>query len=488
MNIIKNFDNYSKASFFNVFFFSLNVITYLVMTPLLVNKLGSEIFGIWSILWAIVQFSGIANFGAGTTLTKFISQYSIFEKDRSNLGGSIIFGYLFLLITGIITTLALLLAENFIINNIKLENVSQNDFGEGYFFIALSIIPQFIQQVSKGILYGLLKNSIIGALDFFQLIILWSGLIYLSYNNLTIRFIGVWCITNISIFSIITTLISSRSIRKFSPIFKINKNLIKEIFNYSFFTWINQLGINLFQNLDKVIVGLILTPSLAGVYSIATSLALRINMLLGQITQVLIPYASRQIAENKEHKIIRTYKNIQNFSSWMLVIISSITIIWIPEILKLWISSTYSHHYSFIFTTIIVSYTIFSLHRPAHQILSGIGLVKFPAIITFISGIFMLFLLYLLTYKYGIIGSAFSNFGYCLVLLMNFYLLKKYSQHSLIDTILIILPPIIFILIAYYIVSLLEFSFGLKVLMSTFILIFFSFFYIKKIKKIVLFN
>ena len=106
------------------------------------------------------------------------------------------------------------------------------------------------------------------------------------------------------------------------------------------------LAITFFQQFDKLIVGFTLGPVLAGVYSIGTSLALRISMVTGQATEVMVPYASLQESLDAHQKLYAIFRRLSHYVSLLVAGISSILIIWMNEILSLWISPGFAAHYA----------------------------------------------------------------------------------------------------------------------------------------------
>ena len=45
--------------------FALNVLIWLVLTPYMINKLGKEAFGLWSLIFSVVGFLGLMDMGFG---------------------------------------------------------------------------------------------------------------------------------------------------------------------------------------------------------------------------------------------------------------------------------------------------------------------------------------------------------------------------------------------------------------------------------------
>ena len=100
-------------------------------------------------------------------------------------------------------------------------------------------------------------------------------------------------------------------------------------------------------------------------------------------------------------------------------------VVWMKEILTIWISSEYASNYSEVFSLLVLAYLISSLSRPGHQTLTGMGYVRFTAKIYFAMSILMIAGVYLLSSRYGLIGAAGANLSSILLLTFNLYVHYK---------------------------------------------------------------
>src|SRR4030042_6267577 len=64
-----------KNTFWNLWGGSSLIFLQIVITPYIVHKLGTEIYGIWSLAWILLSYFGFLELGLGTACVKFISEY-----------------------------------------------------------------------------------------------------------------------------------------------------------------------------------------------------------------------------------------------------------------------------------------------------------------------------------------------------------------------------------------------------------------------------
>ncbi|MHC1784984.1 MAG: oligosaccharide flippase family protein [Anaerolineaceae bacterium] len=418
--------NLALAGGINLFFLIFNSVFFLILTPLTLNNMGTADYGIWMILLAFSQLAGLATFGAGSAVEKFIAQSSD-ENQSKEFSACITFSYAFLTIIGALMVLAVWLLRFWIAELIQTGGAhSFIEIANAVGLMAFSLLPQFLTQISKGIFLGLVKNFWAGFFDSLQTTGLWLGVYILTIFSTDFSKLA-WWVLGLSWFSFIfTILVLWKTFRshRYHPL--IIPKMTKAMLHQSLLIWFSSLGIALFQNVDRIIVGYFIGPAAAGVYSLATSVALRITILLGQFTQVLTPLASRWHADGFDDQIVKVYSKVLRFSAWFLFFVSGLLVIWMPIILNLWISPDFSETNGIYFQILIVIYSLFSLARPAQQILNGIGQVEMPALVFFISGVATLVVIAFGARKFGLIGAVVGNATYCGIVVLNFSLSKYF--------------------------------------------------------------
>jgi O-antigen/teichoic acid export membrane protein len=72
-------NKYLKAISYNLIFFALSTLAFLILTPLAIRIMGNEFFGLWSIIFAIAQFTNIGTLGIGSIVNKFASENNCTE-------------------------------------------------------------------------------------------------------------------------------------------------------------------------------------------------------------------------------------------------------------------------------------------------------------------------------------------------------------------------------------------------------------------------
>jgi O-antigen/teichoic acid export membrane protein len=417
-------NKYFKAISTNFIFLFITTICFIILTPLAIRIMGDEFFGLWSVVYSIMLFSNIGSLGIGSIVNKFAAE-SLPEINENHSSDIIVSAFVIILPMAIITAAILWISSDLIAQNLSISLSIQNQISTAIKVCAIGIIPLFLAKIPQGFLLSQYKNTLARTMDFVANIFPWVGAILICTVQKNLIWIAWWFV----IVQVIIVVIYSLSIRNnIKWNIRPKLSIIRRMTNFSSYMFIESTAISLFQQFDRVIVGLVLGPVMAGVYSVGTSVSLRLPIVVGQATEIMIPYASFKDSLGDQQRLYFTFRSLSRFISIILSIISSLAILWMHEILSLWISPEYADRNTDTFRILIIAYTLLSLCRSGHQTLTGMGKVKFTSLIYLFSSIFMLVTLYILSRYFGLIGAASANLVMVFLLLFNLYVYKNLNR------------------------------------------------------------
>ena len=394
--------------------------------------MGEEFYGLWSIVYAITLFSNIGNMGITAIVNKFSAEDA--NGDIDNFNSILTSGFFLVLIMATLSSLLLLLTRGVISRNINTSVAMQIEFDKTLVWIALALFPQFLATVPQGFLLSQYKNGFVRSLDLIGKIFPWIGAILISLFQRNLVKIGEFFFL-IQLIVFLTYFILLR----YKYFYRINFQSVvfKKFRNFSLYMFLETVAVVAYQQLDRIIIGFILSPVAVGAYSVGTAMSGRITVLVGQWTDVMIPYASSKEAVDEKEKLYTIFRQLSRYVSLLVAGVSVFLMFWIKEILGIWISNEYATQYSSVIRTLILAYSLLSLSRPGHQTLTGIGKVKFTAVVYFItSGTMLLFVAYAAS-KWGLPGVVWANVIMAVLLIYNikvyFLLAPSFSWIHVID-------------------------------------------------------
>jgi len=398
----------------------LNTLFFLIITAVAIRVMGEEFYGLWMALNAVLLFSGFGTLGIGSIVNKFAAE----AKKTHEIEEIITSAVVILLPMAVLISLVIILSSGWIASRIAPTELLESELRQGLVITALSIFPQFLLRVPQGFLFSRLENKIVRVIEFAANLALWVGIIWIAYETKNLVWMALW-----GFFVQLGTLLAySVVVAQLGFLrWRFRFDILRAMMNFSLFTFLESLAISLFQQFDRIIVGVTLGPVAVGAYSIGTSIGLRLSIITGQATEVMLPYASRQGASENYAGLYHNFRALSRITSLMLGLVTSLLILFMTEILALWISPFYAQSYANTFRIIVVGYAWLSLSRPGHQTLTGIGQVRFTALIYLGTTAMMLFGLFIGAQRFGLMGAAVANLTMLFLLAFNILTYVKLS-------------------------------------------------------------
>lgn len=404
------------ASAANMVYLIVQGVMFVLFTPWIVQALGPETYGIWTILVAIMGIAGLGNFGTAPAVVKYVSQFSITDETLNTLSASVTFSYLFVFVTGVATSLSLWLLREPIASAVSGQLVSSSLLADALALMAFALIPLFLSQVSKGILLGLLRNDIAGSIDVLQSALWLGGTLVIGVNGGNIVQIGAWMFAANLLAFVYAGVITAKITRSLGLHPVVNAQIAHQMLGYSVFAWLSNIGSTLFESGPRILIGALLGPIPAGAYGIAAGVGARINQLTAPFVQVLVPFSSSYQSAGRDSTVKQVFLSASRVVSCLLVAVAGTLYIWADVFLSLWLSPQFAHSYTGVFRIVILCYTIFSMATPGYQVAFGIGKTYVPAAASAVGSAATMILILLLAPPFGLTGASLATFAYLVVL------------------------------------------------------------------------
>jgi O-antigen/teichoic acid export membrane protein len=185
---------------------------------------------------------------------------------------------------------------------------------------------------------------------------------------------------------------------------------------FSFATGLSTVGSALFNQCDRLIVGAVLGPSLLGVYSAITSLAVRINSFSGSAVQPLVPALSRgSIARTEVEGRIRQAAHLNAF----IALGAGLPLYLLADrVMQVLVPGTTQSQFILGLQIATIIYCLYSMSAPGYFALFSSGGVRTNAIIVLGSAVLSLALIFVGARYFGFVGAIAGNVGFVGTLIM----------------------------------------------------------------------
>ena len=347
------------------------------ITPFTINKIGLDLYGLWSFGAVILSYASISDMGFGVALIKYIAEYNI----ENNL----------IAINKIInTTLATFVSSGFIVcilvrilinPLIILFNVPEELYydaritllGFSFIFFLNLLFGTFLS-----ILDGLQKMVITNIVKTLSFLI--QSILLVIFLNLGFGLIGM-LISSITATSI-TGFLSFFLTKRYLPSLKINtkfisKDVFKETFKFGAQIQVSSLLSLGFDPFVRILISNLTSLSFVSVYDIAYKISSQIRSLALVITNPLMPASSEIAGKSNDLSKVKDLhiRAIKLFMMWGIYFYIFAIVIF-PHFVPLWLGNNYSNVVK-TFQIINIGWLSSVLVTPAYVLFRGCGQPKY---------------------------------------------------------------------------------------------------------------
>lgn len=379
-----------------------------VCIPFLLKNLGVEKFGVLTLIWTLIGYFNIFDFGIGRALTYSISNLKS-ESNPNKMYDEVKMGLKFLLITGFIGGILLSILSKQL--SFKWLNVNSVYQGEALYSILVSAIGiPFTTYTSglRGILEGFEEFKIVnilklnlGVLSFLlpvlSIVFFGDSLIVVVVGLVLIR-VFVLFLHHIFVFK----KISLDKVLSAETNINIKKN---EMFRFGAWMTLSNIVSPLMVNADRFFISFFLGASVVAFYTVPFDLVIRLLIIPAAFTGVLFPrFSSLLSAKHTDTAALYKKSLMTVFRVMLLVTIITITFSYIG--LKFWINEEMANKSYKILIVVSIGVFFNSMAQVPHSLIQAAGKVKLTSILHIFEFFIYVLLLVFMLNKMGLIGAA----------------------------------------------------------------------------------
>ena len=421
-----------KGAFLNYTTIVLTNVIGLIITPFILNHLGSAEYGIYLTIGALVGTISLLDFGLNNTIVRFVAKYKAEKDDKGQENFLATAMLLYILISTIIVTIGIIF-YGYIDSYFTKMNPQEIE-------IAKTIYIIFIFNLAVGLPGGALTGICYGYEAFvFPKSLNIARYILRSATVVTVLIFGGKSIALVvidSIFNILIIIITSYYVfNKLSVKIKLHElsiKFIKHIFSYS--TWIFVFAlVSIFQwKAGHWVLGRICTPEVLSIYGIGIVLGTYYGAFSTAISGVFLPRATKMSVDNASgEELTDMMIKIGRLSFIVLMFILTAFILFGKQFVFLWVGAELGDDGSYqswlIALMIMVAYTLPLVQGFGNSILEAKSKLRFKAILYLSFMILGTVLGAILANKHEAIGMISGSVIAWIIVqnVMNFYYHKK---------------------------------------------------------------
>ena len=390
--------------------FTIPILLNLVLTPIIVKQLGSEAYGLQSLVNIIIGFMMIADLGLDIPVTRSVASLQA-SNDFKGLNKLLNTTLQLYLIIGFIGCIIVLISSKSLVEQVF--NVSAN-YKESAIIVfnlsAIGFLGSLFSMWGKSIFNGFSRYDISNGISLLGSVLsigIGGLLVLYGYGVVTYVFVRVL----MTFLTGIAYLLMSKSILLG---FKLRIGIDKEVWNkikleigYGF---VLRIAGVLTSRIDSTLIGIWVGLSAVGYYTVGILIVTSLSGLISSMSHFIFPKVSEYYALGKKVEIEDLFYSGCKYISILIFLIFSPLILFSFEFLKLWMGDSVANASSSIFMMLLISTGLSLLFTTFLNLyIVGIGKLKLFSLYTIIRGSIMGITCLILIKPYGIIGAGYAS-------------------------------------------------------------------------------
>jgi O-antigen/teichoic acid export membrane protein len=377
-----------------------------VLTPFIIETLGKEGYGTWTLITAMTGYIGLLALGVPMASVRYLAQH-VAESDSREMNrviGSCAGLYLALGAVAFVVGAGLLV----LFSLYEIPSTFQGEARLAFGLMVIQISMGFIGLLPEGIMFAhhdfVLRNVIrvTGvALRFgltIALLSIQSSLLLLACVQLAaiaFDFGASWVV-----------------IRRRYPQVRISlgdfdRAMVRRIFSFSVFVLLLNAGARLSFETDALVIGAFIGVAAIPYFAVANSLVIYLMDFLVAIAAVVAPMATKLNTEGRKRDLQEIFLKWSKVALSLTVLATMFLIILGPRFIGWWIDPSFEEPAGSVLQILMLSCIVFlPIRGVALPILLGLGKPKIPTIAFAVAGVLNLGLSILLVGPFGIAGVA----------------------------------------------------------------------------------
>lgn len=409
----------------------IEILTYLVYTPLLTKLLGQSEYGVYTVAASVVSYLSLFSCGFGSAYLRHYSMYKVENKKKEIDGLNAMFLVVFTIMGVCATITGMYLAVN-------VDAVLGNKITADEIEIARKLMIILVVNIALSFPISVF-NAIITAnecyvfqkvVDLFRILfnpILVIPLLLAGYKSVAVVMVTT-CLTFLAL--IVDLVYCFKRLHARFDFRNMNFRLLKSIAGFSFFVFVNMIVNQINWNVDKFLLIRYSGTTAVAVYGVASQVNSMYQQLSTQIASVFAPRVNLMVAENKEdmdERLTDLFIKVGRIQFMILILVMLGFVVFGRYFLKLWVGEEYSGSY-IVILLLIIPVTVPLIQNLGIEIQRAKNQHKFRSMVYLMIAMVNVIVSIPLTKKYGEVGCAIGTAGSLIVgnaFIMNWYYQKK---------------------------------------------------------------
>ena len=316
-----------------------------MLTPILINNLGSEAYGVWMLMatFTLAGSLSLFSFGFQGALVKYVAEFHTLNKLKEI---NELFSATFIFFTSMaaICAVGLSFFSYFFLERVFEIPVHQVPDAQVVLFIfAVMAIFDLPGMAISAIIEGIQRYDILAALDIGRIAIFCGAAIVILKRGSGVVPLALALASSTIFYTVALAICTKKLLPSWRIELGADRKNLRELFVFSRDLFILRVNGLIYNNMDKMIVGMILGTVFVTEYDIANRIHAIALMVMGLAPSAVLPAASAFDAANDNERQTKLLLQGSKYTTAMALPIVLTLFILAEGLIKFWISPQYAH-------------------------------------------------------------------------------------------------------------------------------------------------
>ncbi|OQX06223.1 MAG: hypothetical protein BWK73_31420 [Thiothrix lacustris] len=422
--------NIQKNLVFSAVGYMLPMLAALATIPVMVDRLGVDLYGLYTICISLIGFMALVDFGVGQTVIKYVAEYEATgqtQRVQPLLGVAM----LIYLVVGVVSAIALyglapLLAQGLYEGEVKQE-LAQDVLRITSVPLLLGYVNQFFLNVCKAY-HRFDVPAVIHNAGNLSGIVLATLLLLAGYALREV----LWGYVLIQTLALVAGYVASLRVVPagihLRPRFE--RQVLRSVLSFSVYTFIGNFIGALTSRVDKLLIGLFVGTEAVTYYQIPFTIAQMANGLVHTLSQIVFPRFSEMSGLQDRRGLLRLYGTVNAAVLLMSLVIAVMLISVDGVFLSVWISPEFANKATDVLMVIALYFLLQSSTVAGYWVLQGAGKAQQTALMFVVDASAYFIALYYLANHYGYLGAAYALFFLLLATPLQYVWVARHIGYS----------------------------------------------------------
>jgi O-antigen/teichoic acid export membrane protein len=441
---------------------SITLITWFLLTPFILHRLGETTYGLWVLVGSVVAYGTLFDLGITPAIIKYVAEY--YARGQTKQARSVIatalcfYSVLGLVVIAVSAAVAPVFSELF--------NVPPTERATATWLVLLMGLGIGISlpcTTPMAVLQGLQRfdlANLTSVITTFLSAAVTVGVLFLGQGIL-----GMVAVNIAVIF--VTRSLAIWFVHRSAPELRFGwrgarRRMVREVISFSSSLFVMDAAGRLQTRTDEIVIAAFLPLSAVTPFALSRRLSEAAQILADQFIKVLMPLASELHAEYDQARLRSLYLTGTRLALVILLPVGCALVIFARPILTLWVGPAYADYAHLVFI-LTLACLVDTSQWPAGSILKGMGRHRPLAVISVFAALANLALSIALVRRFGLTGVAFGTLLPAIAASLGFVLpyvmrvmsvsVRELLTHILVPTLLPAIPMVILVYVSRQVIE-----------------------------------